>query len=538
MNYGSKYDSDVQDPEYADFYGPAQPEGTQPDEAYLKDWEARTLELIDRYRPQVLYFDWWIEQPAFEPYRRRVAAYYYDRAAAWGKGVVLNYKNDAYPRGAAVYDVERGTLPGIRALPWQTCTSVGWRSWGYVENESYKNPVVLIRDFIDIVSKNGCLLLNVGPKPDGTIPQEAQDILLKMGEWLKVNGEAVYGTRPWVAYGEGPNRAKGGGFSEGKVTYGEGDVRFTRKGNTLYIIPLLCPTKPLTITLLGEKLAPRVMVKGVTLLGSTEKVGWERNADGLLLPPPAKPVKQAVVYKALLEGSLLGGLGIEADGYDLTAEAVLQNYGVKPVTEEVTLEASEKLLATASVMAAAQESVTFELKGRVAEGGVARVSLTEKGKEFFGKNLSLPNVRLDGEWLFAKGDKGGWSKMDFDDSSWQKVKLPDKWENHSGYIEDNVYGWYRKHVMIPADWKGKTLVLPLGKIDDCDETFFNGKEVGHTGQMPPEYESAYDKERRYEVPPKLVKWGGENVIAVRVYDTSGGGGIVEGPLGPVEIKRF
>ena len=114
MNGGTRFPSDVLDPAYQDFYGPAQREETAPSERFLEDWLLRTVEIIDKYRPQVLWFDWWIEQPAFEPYLQQFAAYYYNRGAERKQGVAINYKNQAFPEEAAVFDVERGQLAGIR----------------------------------------------------------------------------------------------------------------------------------------------------------------------------------------------------------------------------------------------------------------------------------------------------------------------------------------------------------------------------------------------------------------------------------------
>ena len=130
MNGGTAFDSDVRDPALADLYGPAMPEETAPNEQFLEDWLLRTVEVVDRYRPQVLWFDWWIEQPAFEPYLRLLAAYYYNEAARWGRGVVINHKWAAFPEGSAVHDVERGALPGTHPRTWQNDTAVSRTSWG------------------------------------------------------------------------------------------------------------------------------------------------------------------------------------------------------------------------------------------------------------------------------------------------------------------------------------------------------------------------------------------------------------------------
>ena len=159
----------------------------RPHAEFLDDWLARCCELVDKHRPQLVYFDWWIEQAVFEPYRRKLAAYHYNRGLEWDLGVVINYRCQAFPEGAAVYDIERGQLAGINPRFWQTDTSVSKNSWGYVKDQDYKAAGQIIGDLVDIVSKNGCLLLNIGPRSDGTIPEPEQAILLEIGEWLKVN---------------------------------------------------------------------------------------------------------------------------------------------------------------------------------------------------------------------------------------------------------------------------------------------------------------------------------------------------------------
>ncbi len=204
MGTGRSIKSDVNDPKYADFYGPATPFNPFDPKSripmsteYMNDWLLRCTELVDKYHPQVFYFDWYIEQPEMEPYRKTFAAYYYNHAKQWNKGVVLNYKDNAYPDSAAVYDIERGSSKATKKFPWQTDTSVGKKSWGYIEGEENKTSNELIDLLIDIVSKNGNLLLNIGPKADGTITNEQTNVLLAMGKWLAINGEGIYGTRPW-----------------------------------------------------------------------------------------------------------------------------------------------------------------------------------------------------------------------------------------------------------------------------------------------------------------------------------------------------
>jgi beta-galactosidase len=132
---------------------------------------------------------------------------------------------------------------------------------------------------------------------------------------------------------------------------------------------------------------------------------------------------------------------------------------------------------------------------------------------------------VKGEWKFNEGDNLLWKKTDFNDKSWQTVNLPATWEEHSNYTKDNVYGWYRREVTIPKDLQGKDIFINVGKIDDADETYFNGVKVGGLGHFPPNYTTAWDIIRRYKVPSDIIKYGSKNSIAVRVFDGIQGGGI-------------
>ncbi len=288
---GMLFDSDVKDPRNAGLYGPAEPEKTQPDKAYLDNWLARTAEIVDKYKPELVWFDWWIEQPAFESYKQKFASFYYNRGAEWKRGVAINYKNQGFPEHAAVLDIERGKLDTLRPLFWQTDTSVSIKSWGYIENDSFRSTDSLVDDLIDIVSKNGCLLLNIGPRADGTIPEEVQKILLDMGKWLAVNGDAIYGTRPWKIPGEGPTQVVGGSFKDtaGK-SFTAQDIRFTTRENKLYAIALAWPeNRKLTIKSLaaGAPNSPR-KIEAVRLLGAKSRLEWKQTKEGLSVEFPAE----------------------------------------------------------------------------------------------------------------------------------------------------------------------------------------------------------------------------------------------------------
>ncbi len=301
FNGGMAFDSDVQDPRYAGLYGPAQPKTLQPTEEYLDDWLARTCEVVDKYRPQVVWFDWWIEEPAFAPYLQRFAAYYYNRGAHWGRGVAINYKNQAFPEGTAVYDIERGQLDDRRPLFWQTDTAVAKNSWGYVEHQEYKTVDSIVDDLVDIVSKNGALLLNIGPQPDGTIPEPEEELLRGVGRWLTVNGEAIYGTRPWKIFGEGPTRVVGGSFNDTKrAPFSGQDLRFTTRGDTLYAIALAWPDNGrVTVkSLATDGGLFRCAIDKVELLGRDEPLHWTHDATGLTVDlPSGKPGDHAFAFR-------------------------------------------------------------------------------------------------------------------------------------------------------------------------------------------------------------------------------------------------
>jgi alpha-L-fucosidase len=310
FDQGMLFASDVRDTSNAGLYGPAasqrlaENQSVPPDKEFLDDWLLRSCEIVDKYRPQVVYFDWWIGQPVFQPYLKTFAAYYYNRGAEWKKGVAINFKRwegESFPEGTGVFDVERGQLGEIQPSLWQTCNSVSRSSWGYVTNHNYKSAGDIIDEFVDIVSKNGALLLNIGPKADGTIPEREQEILRELGAWLKVNGEAIYGTRPWTHFGEGPTEVVAGPFSDSKRrSFTAEDFRFTRKGNILYAVALAWPENGrLVVRSLGRTALPAGgTIKEVRLLGHKGRIQWEQTAEGLIVKLPQNaPCDHAVTLR-------------------------------------------------------------------------------------------------------------------------------------------------------------------------------------------------------------------------------------------------
>ena len=311
LGVGRNIPADINDPQYAAFYGPAHSwleakngtplsnDFTFVSTAWTRDWLARSAEIVQKYHPDVIYFDWWIGQPAVRADLARFAAFYYNSSLQHGDHVgVINYKDYAMQEHSGVLDIERGQLAGIRPLYWQTDTSISNKSWGYIEHDTFKSPEFIVHQLVDIVSKNGNFLLNVGPRSDGTIPDEVQQVLLDVGAWLKTNGEAIYGTRPWKVYGEGPTQITAGAFHDTETqSYTPQDFRFTRKGNVIYAMELGWPSSPTTVihSFATEPRAGAEKVEAVSLLGSAASISFQQEADGLHLQLPER-AQQEYVY--------------------------------------------------------------------------------------------------------------------------------------------------------------------------------------------------------------------------------------------------
>ena len=197
---------DCGDPRYSGLYGFVHEKDALPSKAFLDLWKGKIIEVIDKYDPDLVWFDNGLELIT-DSYKQDMLAYYYNHAAARKKEVVVTYKRNTLPPGTGLLDLERGQEADLTYYEWITDSTVDvGRGWGYVKGLGFKTVDNLVVNLVDRVSKNGYLLLNVGPKPDGTIPDEAKKLLLGMGKWLRVNGDAIYGTTPWVIAGEGPTR--------------------------------------------------------------------------------------------------------------------------------------------------------------------------------------------------------------------------------------------------------------------------------------------------------------------------------------------
>ena len=302
MGHGKEFDSDVCEPMVkGDFYWPAMPEQDPndlysqpvPTEEFLNDWMARTAELVLEYRPKLLYFDWWIQHSVFKPYLQRLAAFYYNCGKQWGQDVMICYKHDAMMFGTGIMEVERGSLDEPKPYPWQTDTAVARNSWCHTNNLNYKSSNEIIINLIDTISKGGNLLLNVGPKADGSIPDGDRKILEDLAAWMTINGEAIHGSKCWRFFAEGPTRANVGHFQDAEETvYTSEDYRFTANHGAVYAMCLKCPEDGnFTIKSLASATNYHLPVfkgilRNVSILGYDGPLSWHQDTDGLYLTAP------------------------------------------------------------------------------------------------------------------------------------------------------------------------------------------------------------------------------------------------------------
>ena len=284
-------------------------EAAVPSQAYCEKFYNRTIDLINKYNPDLLYFDD-VALPLYpvSDAGLKIAADFYNHnmathndkleAVLFGKILTEEQKK------CMVWDVERGAPDTVQNLPWQTCTCIG--DWHYsksvYENNGYKSAATVIHMLVDIVSKNGNLLLNIPVKGDGTIDDKEMAILEKIAAWMEVNKESIFDTRPWKHYGEGPaseslKTADNKSFNEGKIKLSAKDIRYNQNGKILYATLLGIPSDNICLKSLGKN-KNKDKIKSIQILGSKEKLSWKQYADSLvIIKPKIIPNDIAVVFK-------------------------------------------------------------------------------------------------------------------------------------------------------------------------------------------------------------------------------------------------
>ena len=318
MSHGKEFDSDIKEPmQKGDFYWPAMPEPDTydlfskpyPTEEYLDDWLARTAEIILNYRPKLLYFDWWLHHRAFKPYLKRLAAFYYNCGKKWGEDVLICYKHEAMMFGSGIVEVERGGFAEPKPYPWQTDTAVARNSWCYTDTLDYKSSQEVIVNLIDVVSKNGNLLLNIGPKADGSIPDGDRRILEDLGAWMKDNREAIVGAKCWRLAQEGPTKNAEGQFQDQQAAeFTSQDYRFTANHGAIYAIALKCPENgQFLVKALGDSPDPNQpnflgIIDKVEVLGFPGAVReWHKDKEGLHVNTVGVDTEFPVTLKVTVE---------------------------------------------------------------------------------------------------------------------------------------------------------------------------------------------------------------------------------------------
>jgi len=301
---------DVFDPAYADFYWT---EFTGSPRNFSDGWKDKITEVVDKYQPDVIWFDGLRtamrnDHPP-ESYVRDVLADYFNRAAANNQDVTVCNKHGGefnFPESIGLRCYENGRDMSTDVGPWFLIDRAIAYPWSYVNNKRYRDGADYhVRSLVDLVSRGGIFLLSLTPKGDGSIPPEEQEIMRGIGRWLRVNGEAIYGTKPWTTYAEGPTVSRGlkrnnkGEEKEQwdwRQQYTAEDFRFTSKGDNLYAIALNWPEDgTLTVRSLA---AGKYDIKEVSLLGHQGQLEWKQTADGLQVTlPPTKPCEWAFSLK-------------------------------------------------------------------------------------------------------------------------------------------------------------------------------------------------------------------------------------------------
>lgn len=283
--------------------------GNIPEQQWLEDiWFGKLKEVIDRYDPDLIWFDSWLNCIP-DTYQQKFCAYYFNKADERGKDVCVVRKQKDMPASVSIENLEKTRKNNLQPEAWETDQTISTGSWCYTRNLKIRPACSLIYELIDIVSKNGVLLLNISPKANGIIPDDQRKTLLDMGAWLEKCGEAIYGTRPWYTYGEGPTIEPNDSSLENhrrfvNLKYTSEDFRFTTKDNHVYILTLdkSVSNRVITLKSFAASAMPHIKkVKKVSMLNNNKTVKWKMDKTGLILDVPASPDEISVVYKVELE---------------------------------------------------------------------------------------------------------------------------------------------------------------------------------------------------------------------------------------------
>lgn len=267
--------------------------GNIPEPQWLEEvWYAKLVEVIDNYSPDLIYFDSWLNYIP-DSMRLKFSTYYLNHAVEAGKEVVITRKQQDLPLESSVDDFEKSRQNHLAEKVWMTDETISNGSWCYTQNLHVKPAKGHVHVMIDIVSKNGVLLLNVSPKADGTIPEDQQEVLLEIGAWLDRFGEAIYETRPWYTFGEGPTSEPEGDHNSNafqQLVYDYRDIRYTRSNDTIYAIFLGKPMageRVLLEAFTPEKIQSSISISHISIPGGPGQLEWTLGEDGLSVLIPS-----------------------------------------------------------------------------------------------------------------------------------------------------------------------------------------------------------------------------------------------------------
>jgi alpha-L-fucosidase len=264
--------------------------GNIPADEFHEYWLNQVNEVVDKYAPDMIWFDSWLDLIP-ENYRQKMVAHHYNTAVARGQEPVVFYKQEDLPDSVALTDIEQGGKTDISDKYWLTDITISFGSWCYTNEQEYKEPTMVIRNMIDVWSKNGVVLLNVSPRADGTIPKEQQKVLITIGEWIKKHEEAVYNTRAHSVFGYGIAGFEAGHFGGQSATmkYTKDDVRFAKSkdGSTLYVYVLGLPdeNKELELEHIFDS-NPAQQISTVSIVGSKTRLDWKVKEGKLAVKTP------------------------------------------------------------------------------------------------------------------------------------------------------------------------------------------------------------------------------------------------------------
>lgn len=297
--YEPSFQYDGADPRYADLYTEKHEPKAPPSKHFQDRWLAEVYEVLETYQPDLIYFDFEFYEVISTEYQQRLFATAYDWAAQSNRTISVTQKDRKIHDSTGILDFERGREDRITPYPWLDDTAIG--PWFYEKRVKLKSTVYLLGLLADIVSKNGCLLVDVSPMIDGTFPPESEKILSEMGGWLRANGEAIYGTRPFSVYGEGPtHNAAGASFSENKdQPFTGADIRYTTKGPALYAIFLGRPAAKTVLRSVHASSLPAGRIQAVTELASGQRIQWRETGDGVEVTLPEVVLEKADLGCAL-----------------------------------------------------------------------------------------------------------------------------------------------------------------------------------------------------------------------------------------------